>query len=1330
MPQRKKGGVPELPFETARERDLYQYYQPSLSPRFAPDHVPRSSYDTTLSAFAQLATLRLNTRRALISLIDRTDQYILAEATQTLSLQSDSVHNAQDELWFGCTTLPRSQGLCEKALEMLPSSKPRRLLPLIINDLTQDGKFKDRPFVTGRPSLRFYAAMPICTKAGFNIGSLCVLDDKPRDGLSDIEIRFLGDMVITIMAHLESGRVKEAHRRSEKMVKGLGLFVEGGSTLREWWLEVGNDKAWRQQGSKDGAEAQSNENSRPQPDLDPKSTSKEHISATKTTGPEVAGQFESLDNHSPLPQPKPAVDTPAKAQVEPAVELRPLLATQRDCDEISTASDLGNQKSISFPTPASSTSATPAREQDASPIRSTGDDQRSANSNPNVRTSTADLQETMLSENLKEMFSRASNIIRECIEVDGTIFLDASIGTFGGHTGESYDRLGRSELAGGRSQESIISSSEEEHWRAPTSDAVTSGVSPSGSYGSQLPKKTLTDRVEEKEKTCGILGFSTEEKCSLEGEEASENYVPVTEAFLQRLLHKYPRGQVFNLDPVIFSTNDTPHTDGDVAQAESRTSEKILRTGKPRESAKQTEAKALLQMLPGACSVVLFPLWDSHRERWFAGSFAWTTRSMRGLTRSEDLSYLAAFGNSIMVEVARLDTIAADRAKSDFISSISHELRSPLHGILASVEFLQDTAVDLFQNSMIDTIERCGRTLLDTIQHVLDFAKINNFSKPKTNARQDEGPSSQRPRSRKMGLSVDIDVSVIAEDVIEAVYAGHEFQGNSSLGVVDEASGFPSEGLRRSGFNDRDTIPNQPPDQPELKKERLAIIMDIGWRPNWTFNTQSGALRRVLMNLFGNALKYTDAGWVKISLQSKDIKPTKPQSQQSIITITISDSGRGISQEFLHSQLFTPFSQENSLNPGTGLGLSIVLQIVRSLGGTIDVQSELGVGTEVKVSLTLNQASIPPQPPALDAKYENSVLGVRKKTSGLTLGLVGFDIPSDISGTRTGILKVEGELSLSLRASLQIIATHWFGMKVTVSESWEASPPDIYIANEKPGLHSPAPIIILCSNASVHHSYSRGTEQGAQSSGNGLIHFVSKPCGPNKLAKAFAFCLSNASHSPINRGPHLSPLGTPDIGLASPQSLFRVSPGSSFHPVELHLQGGYFPIVAGSPPRKPSGANKSLALATCVNKATKRKPVLLLVEDNHINLKLLETFTKKNNYEYDTAENGLLALQAFQNTQNLYDIVFMDISMPVMNGMDSARAIRKLQSKRGQKPTMIVALTGLASASVRQEAFSSSINFFLTKPVSFNELRKFLNDWNPDMGAGNCPRGLKDVSRG
>ncbi|RDL38283.1 Uncharacterized protein BP5553_02623 [Venustampulla echinocandica] len=1252
MHQREREGVPELVFETARERDLYQYYQPSFSP-VAPDHPPRSSDDTALSSFAQLATLRLGTRRALISLIDRTNQYILAEATQTLSFRSDSVHNDQDELWFGCATLPRSRGLCEEALDMLDSSKSQRLSPLIISDLTQDAKFKDRPFVTSRPSLRFYAAMPITTKAGFNIGSLCVLDDKPRDGLSDFEIGFLGDMVTTIMAHLEMRRVKAEHRRSAMMVKGIGLFVEGGSTMREWWREARNDKASRQQGSKGVVET------------DPKPISKENTSATKNLIPEAAGHFELASNLSALRRPKLAEHSLAKTQTEPVVESPSPLAKPRDN---STAWNVGDQGTLSFLTPVSS--AIPAREQEVSPISSTGEGPRPTLPAQSLRSSTGDLQEIMLSKNLKDMFSRASNIIRECIEVDGTIFLDASIGTFGGHTGESHIRPDQSGIIAGQHQGSAISSSEEDLSGGRASDAEISDVSPTGSFASLPSWNPLTDGGEEKEKMCGILGFSTAGKCSLEGHEASENYVPVKEAFLQRLLRKYPHGQVFSLGGT---------------------------TKKGRGSAKQAEAVALLQMLPGARSVVLFPLWDSHRERWFAGSFAWTTQSTRILTRAEDLNYLAAFGNSIMAEVARLDAVTADRAKSDFISSISHELRSPLHGILASVQFLHDTAMDLFQNSMIDTIERCGRTLLDTIQHVLDFAKINNLTKSKWNMKQGKGPPDLESHSRRMGLSVDIDVSVITEDVINAVYAGHIFQGNSSLAVADEASGFPSEGLRSSGFSSTDTIADQPSDQPTLKKEPLVIIMDIGWRPNWIFNTQSGALRRVLMNLFGNALKYTDAGWVKISLQSKDIMPINHQSQRSIITIIISDSGRGISQEFLNSQLFTPFTQEDPMNPGTGLGLSIVLQIIRSLGGSIDVQSKPGLGTEVK--------SLAP-----DTKYKNPVMSARRKTSGLTLGLVGFHASSSIPGARAGTVKVKPELDLPLQESLENMATDWFDMKVTAPESWEASPPDIYIANENPNVANQfrrAPTIILCSDASVYRAYARSMRQGAQNSDSGLVHFVSKPCGPQKLAKAFTFCLSNASHPSTNRLPQLTPLLTPNESLSSPQSFLGASPDPAFHPREVHPRSRYFPTSIGHPLGKPSEGGGSLALGINSHKATNKRPVLLLVEDNYINMKslvsglmvskLLETFAKKNNCKYGSAEN--------------------DISMPVMNGMDATRAIRKLENERGQIPALIIALTGLASDSDRQEAFSSGINLFLTKPVSLSELREILNAWEPSTDA-------------
>jgi hypothetical protein len=111
-------------------------------------------------------------------------------------------------------------------------------------------------------------------------------------------------------------------------------------------------------------------------------------------------------------------------------------------------------------------------------------------------------------------------------------------------------------------------------------------------------------------------------------------------------------------------------------------------------------------------------------------------------------------------------------------------------------------------------------------------------------------------------------------------------------------------------------------------------------------------------------------------------------------------------------------------------------------------------------------------------------------------------------------------------------------------------------------------------------------------------------CGPHKLAKAFMFCLSNTSNSSMNCGSQLSPLRALATGLASLQSLLKVSPDSSFHPVEVPSQSEYFTISPGFPSGNPSGASESSVLALDTNKATKRKPLLLLVEDNDINLKV------------------------------------------------------------------------------------------------------------------------------
>lgn len=125
---------------------------------------------------------------------------------------------------------------------------------------------------------------------------------------------------------------------------------------------------------------------------------------------------------------------------------------------------------------------------------------------------------------------------------------------------------------------------------------------------------------------------------------------------------------------------------------------------------RKSDGAYLRRMFPGARSVAIVPTWDSHKSRWFAGGFVWT-KSARVFT-SGDLSYLKAFGSAVMAEVARMEVLRESKAKEDVLGSLSHEIRSPLHGIILGVELLHDSVITGLQLDILHTIETCGRTLL------------------------------------------------------------------------------------------------------------------------------------------------------------------------------------------------------------------------------------------------------------------------------------------------------------------------------------------------------------------------------------------------------------------------------------------------------------------------------------------------------------------------------------------------------------------------------------------------------------------------------------------
>lgn len=197
-----------------------------------------------------------------------------------------------------------------------------------------------------------------------------------------------------------------------------------------------------------------------------------------------------------------------------------------------------------------------------------------------------------------------------------------------------------------------------------------------------------------------------------------------------------------------------------------------------------------------------------------------------------------------------------------------------------------------------------------------------------------------------INLFAEVDISVVCEEIVEGVFAGHVFQNmtartfdmvpDAARGKMSDLKNIASPSLGMMG--------------PEaVQHAEVAVILDVDIQ-NYQFTTQPGAFRRVIMNLLGNALKYTSHGYVRIILEATEMEDLRiPGSAETIprsmVTVTVTDTGRGISGEFLRSKLFTPFAQENSLSTGTGLGLSIVRSIVALLEGDITIDSELGRGT-------------------------------------------------------------------------------------------------------------------------------------------------------------------------------------------------------------------------------------------------------------------------------------------------------------------------------------------------------------------------------------------------
>ncbi|GKT99986.1 unnamed protein product [Fusarium langsethiae] len=1205
---------PKLVSEPARERESFKYGASVLndiieSPSegasplgantptdYAFDEASQQqkpSKDTVLASLAQLGLWKTGTDRALVSLFDRNHQYIVAETTRKSSLAAGPIRSTNDhgEFWLYPGTFPRQLSVCDRALMAQkndPSASQTELPLTLIPDLEADARLSRLPHPLSGCPARFYAAVPIRSPAGVDIGVYCVVDPQPREAQAwrSSDTQALREVSSNIMNYLQSKSVGDAYRRSVRMTRGIGSFVEKESTMAGWRARA-NSPAFHDDATREGA------------------LNHEQQALQRVRGLSLQ---RTLPVHIPM---------------------------QADTGSETTAMRSGG-----------------AGQANMTSVSSEG---------PSDQEPETDLKEKAIA----KIFSRAANLIREGIEIEGVLFLDANL-------------------------------------EASAIDGVVhdgSHSTPEVSSSSDDAKSQTSDDEEEERRCCGILGFATSTSSSINSDPVSKLHVGLPMKLLAALLRRYPNGKIFNFDEdgglLSSGTSEEDIWSSASQQDDLGVSSAISVSSKEhRPWSRASEGQSLSKVFPGARSVAFVPVWDPKRDRWLAGGFAYTLTPTRSFTIEGELSYLKGFGMLAMSEAQRLEALLVNKAQSDVLGSLSHELRTPLHGVMLSAELLADTQLDVFQGNLLRTLETCGRTLTETIDHLLYFSKVNQVAVNKKRERRTRKSSIAPEPAPTIAASTsasEVRLDALVEEVMDSVFAGYVFgrneadkvwQNSSRSGQLDTGELQPPNSENSTGGRADGTIKHE---IPLGHKSQVAILLDIDPYVPYLFLVAAGALRRVVMNLFGNALKYTQHGTITVLLSQKPLSPTDPNSNRRVVRISVIDTGRGISPDFLQNDLFKPFSQENHLSHGTGLGLSLVKKIVASMGGKISIDSAVNVGTTATITLPLTRSN---DPNALQGQEKNEADEEAKRLKGLRVRLIGFPSEEQIkSQTASGIPM----------SAMRTMCHRWLKMDVIDESSNQHVATDIVLCNEiaidDPVLTSPelakSPVVVICATAITAHKRSSERDTSEEQR---VYEFVSQPVGPHKLARIL----------------HIAFRRWGDLQALSPMGPTKAERGLSNDeptPSDSETKSAKRPM----PPRRVSTAHAPPETAQESSSENETKS-FLLVDDNPINLSILCAYMKKLKSKYATAADGLEAVERFQENPDLFSCILMDISMPRMDGIEATKQIRAFEHSKEREPVAIFALTGLASASAQQDAYASGVDIFLSKPVKLKELSTILRE--------------------